>query len=309
MNLKNYYLNKNETVSTRQSRRDSLVTIMNQFNLQLGSKHTPTLFAIPQSDQYQTISGLISKPHAKTSEDKLWNNKLLFTDTKTNISFQQQPKVINQKINPDWIMRDYSSRLIKEYSYLLKSNKFINGQDLRIKKIIDELKIVPIKDMSLLKIINSLYIYTLNNLTYGQPIDGLYSYDQALTNKVTDCGGFSTLLLSLLQSVNIPARLVVGFFIKDKNIFQKILKTLNFELLTFNFLSMHVWVEVLLPDKTWFPLDPAIEWRKSRGLTKRQGGFGIIPADRLVLSYGQDFKIPIKGNVISVDILQKPITI
>jgi len=173
----------------------------------------------------------------------------------------------------------------------------------------DDLKIAPIKDTSLLMMIKSLYIYTLDNLIYGKPIDNLYSYDQALTEKITDCGGFSTLLLSLLQSVNIPARLVVGFLIKEENTFQKVFRTFNFALLTFDFLSMHVWVEVLLPDSTWFPLDPAVEWRRNRGLTKRQGGFGIIPADRLVVSHGQDFIIPHSNNIYKVDLLQNPLIV
>jgi len=282
---------------------------MNQFNLQIGSNHTHALFAIPQSDQYQTISQIVINPKVKIIRDKIWDNTILLTNTKIGLTFHQQPKIIKQTINPTLTIQDYAPRLIKEHSYLLESNRFINGQDSRIKKIMDDLKIAPIKDTSLLMMIKSLYIYTLDNLIYGKPIDNLYSYDQALTEKITDCGGFSTLLLSLLQSVNIPARLVVGFLIKEENTFQKVFRTFNFALLTFDFLSMHVWVEVLLPDSTWFPLDPAVEWRKNRGLTKRQGGFGIIPADRLVVSHGQDFIIPHSNNIYKVDLLQNPLIV
>ena len=306
MNLKNCYLSKDETVSSRLSRNNR---IMNQFNLQIGSNHTHALFAIPQSDQYQTISQIVINPKVKIIRDKIWDNTILLTNTKIGLTFHQQPKIIKQTINPTLTIQDYAPRLIKEHSYLLESNRFINGQDSRIKKIMDDLKIAPIKDTSLLMMIKSLYIYTLDNLIYGKPIDNLYSYDQALTEKITDCGGFSTLLLSLLQSVNIPARLVVGFLIKEENTFQKVFRTFNFALLTFNFLSMHVWVEVLLPDSTWFPLDPAVEWRRNRGLTKRQGGFGIIPADRLVVSHGQDFIIPHSNNIYKVDLLQNPLIV
>lgn len=280
---------------------------MNQFNLQIESNHTYTLFAIPQSNQYQTISQLVIDPKAQIIQDKVWHNKILLINTKISLTFHQQPKIIKQTINPTLTIQDYSPRLIKEHSYLLESNRFINGQDSKIKKIIGDLKIAPTKDTQLFSIINSLYKYTLNNLTYGNPIDGLYSYDQALTEKETDCGGFSTLLLSLIQSVRIPARLVVGFLIKNRGIFQKTLSMLHVTRFAFRDLLIHVWVEVLLPDKAWFPLDSAVEWRRSRGLTKKQGGFGLIPADRLVVSYGQDINIKIENIKYKIEILQKPI--
>lgn len=282
---------------------------MNKFNLQIGNKNKHTLFAIPQSNQYQTISQCIIKPDAKIIRDEIWNNKILYVDTKTNLTFHQQPKIVNQKINPAWTMQNYSPQLIKKYSFLLKPSRFINGQDARIKKIMDDLKIAPAKVTPLFMMINSLYQYALNDLTYGKPIDGLYSYNQALTEKVTDCGGFSTLLLSLLQSVNVPARLVVGFLLNKNNIIQKVFPMLHATCYMFHDLSMHVWIEVLLPNSTWFPLDPAVEWRRSRGLSKRQGGFGIIPTDRLVVSYGQDINIKINNRKYQIDILQKPINI
>jgi len=280
---------------------------MNKFNLQLGKKNIRTFFAIPQSSQYQTINQLIVKPKSKIIRDEIWRNPIVFTDKKTNISFHQQPKIVKQKIKPIWTIQNYSPQLIKKYSYLLKPNRFINGQDLRIIKIVNDLKIISKNKKSLLIIIQAFYDHILSNLTYGKPIDGLYSYDQVLNEKVTDCGGFSSLLLSLLQSIKIPARLVVGFLIKHNSIFQNTLSMLHVSRYTFCDLLIHVWVEVLLPDKIWFPLDPAIEWRRSRGLTKRQGGFGIIPADRLVVSYGQDFKISRPDKIITVDLLQKPV--
>jgi len=70
---------------------------------------------------------------------------------------------------------------------------------------------------------------------------------------------------------------------------------------------MHVWPEIQLPDKTWFPIDPAIEWRRTKRLTKRLGGFGFIPDDRLIISFGEDFKININGEKFIIDILQHPI--
>ncbi|GIW63360.1 MAG: hypothetical protein KatS3mg091_162 [Patescibacteria group bacterium] len=61
---------------------------------------------------------------------------------------------------------------------------------------------------------------------------------------------------------------------------------------------MHAWLETQLPNKVWFPMDPSLEWKRKKGLTKRQGGFGYIPADRLVVSFGCDFDIKIGGKII-----------
>jgi transglutaminase-like putative cysteine protease len=155
-------------------------------------------------------------------------------------------------------------------------------------------------------VVKKLYDFTLEYLTYGKPIDGLYPYSQALNEKITDCGGFSTFLSSLLQSKNIPARLVIGFIIK-KNLFLDFLSTFNFCLLTFDSLLIHAWLEILLPDGSFFPLDPSIDWRRKKGLTKRQGGFGFIPDDRLVTSCGCDFDLNINGKNYKIDLLQKPI--
>ena len=204
--------------------------------------------------------------------------------------------------------KDYPLQLIKKYSYLLSPNLFINGKNNRIKQVINGLKLNQTTKTPLSTIIRSIYDYSLSKLTYGKPIDGLYSYNQALTDKTTDCGGFSTLMASLLQSINIPSRLVVGFVIRPS--FLKLL-LVQMGIVKFNYRSlyMHTWLEVLLPDKTWFPLDASIEWQRNKGLISQEGGFGNIPADRLVVSYGQDFVIKINNKKYKIDLLQKPINL
>ncbi|MBI2641154.1 transglutaminase domain-containing protein, partial [Candidatus Roizmanbacteria bacterium] len=125
---------------------------------------------------------------------------------------------------------------------------------------------------------------------------------------VTDCGGFSTFLASLLQSIGIPSRLVVGFLIIE-SVLKRISSMFHVPRFTFHDLSMHAWLEVLLPNNSWFPLDPSIEWRRANSLTKREGGFGFIPADRLVVSFGQDFTLNIQGETYRVDLLQNPVSL
>jgi len=261
------------------------------------------VLALPQTNQYQTISNL--QPTPKTDiiyHDVIWSNRIgIFTNRLSRLNFNLTTHQVNRMISPRWQNSDYPVSFIAKHTYLFKPDRFINGQDPQIITIIKQFKQSTLK-----LIIKEVYDYILDNLTYGKPYTGLYSYRQALNERVTDCGGFSTLLLSLLQSLKIPARLVVGFLIRKQNLLIQSLKMLYCRCYMFNDLSMHAWVEVLLPNGNWFPLDPAIEWRRNRGLTQRQGGFGNIPADRLVMSYGQDFAISIGGKKYRIDLLQYP---
>lgn len=261
------------------------------------------IFSLPQTNHYQNIFkiNLIPPRKWKTVKDKQWGNKILVltlndVKKKSMINFQINPKSFKISINKNYKLSDYQK--IKIFP-----NRFISGQDNKIRQIAK--KIIG-KEQNLAKIIKKLYNFTLNYLYYGRPITGLYSYKQAMEERVTDCGGFSTFLASLLQSLNIPCRLVVGFIIK-KDILKKFLSMLHVSCYMFHHLTIHAWLEVLLPDNSWFPLDPSIDWRRRKGLSKRQGGFGIIPADRLVTSFGCDFNIKVNNKNFTIDLLQKPI--
>ncbi len=199
-------------------------------------------------------------------------------------------------VDPSFKLTDYSNPSIY-------SDRFVNGRDKKIQALAQ--KTVG-KRQNLNEIIRSLYDFALGYLTYGRPTEGLYTYKQAMEERTTDCGGFSTFLMSLLQSQGIPTRLVSGFIIKD-NVKTKLLSSFDICDLNFDILLMHAWFEAQLPDKTWLPMDSSIEWRRKHGLTKRQGGFGFIPADRLVTSFGEDFSIKPNNKTYKIDLLQNPV--
>ncbi len=261
--------------------------------------------SLPDSNHYQRISNLkinIGKKY-EIIRDKKWGNKILLLEESTQLpsfTFNLKSHSIKTEINPKLSLNSYLKINIPKI--YLAPNRFINGEDPKIKKLA---KTIVGKEKKLKKIIEKLHYFTLSYLTYGKPTDGLYSYNQALTEKITDCGGFSTFLASLLQSQGIPCRLVVGFIVSN-NIWKKILSMLDVRSLMFDDLFMHAWLEILLPDGSWLPLDPSIEWRRDRGLSRRQGGFGHIPSDRLVTSFGCDFKIKINNKNYQIDLLQKP---
>lgn len=261
-----------------------------QFLLTFPREKGLSIFSLPGNNQYQTIDNLIinSTTHTLTN-DKKWGNKIIVNGN--SISFIHHPKGINQEIPEKFSLENYQKN-----SQPILVDRFINGKDIKIisitKKIVDQEKYLK-------KVVKKLFDYTLKHLIYGNPYEGLYSYNQALEKKVTDCGGFSTLLISLLQSLNIPSRLVVGYQLKPsliKSFLSRFHIVSSVFALTFRSLYPHVWVEMKLPDGKWFPLDP----------TSSPVGFGLIPADRLVLSYGEDMELNIKGKKYRIDLLQKP---
>jgi len=281
-----------------------------KLNLPLFYKKQFIIFSLPQPSPYHQIFNLkINSQNFKIINEKSWRNKIvilnLIQDPKHHnfISFKLKPFPFKFSINPSFTLSSYQKTKIPKI--YLTPNRFINGKDPKIKSLA---KKVLGQETNLLTVVKKLYDFTLDYLTYGKPIDWLYPYSQALNEKITDCGGFSTFLASLLQSQNIPSRLVVGFIIK-KNIIKDLLNPFHVLRYTFHNLFMHAWLEVLLPDGSFFPLDPSIEWRRKMGKTQRQGGFGFIPADRIVTSYGCDFELKINGKNYKIDLLQKPIFI
>lgn len=250
-----------------------------------------SFFSLPMTNQYQTINNLRTNPSSCILvKDKKWGNQVIINTS--SVSFLHHPKVVSQEI-PENLTLEES----QENSQSILVDRFVSGKDrdiiLMTKKIVGQEK-------NLKKIIKKLFNHTIERLTYGRPYEGLYTYKQALEEKVTDCGGFSTLLISLFQSLNLPSRLVVGYQLKPSFIKSLLSKTgLVSEIfaLTFRSLYPHVWVELKLPNGKWFPLDP----------TSHPVGFGSIPADRLVLSYGEDFDLNIQGKKYKVDLLQKTI--
>jgi len=273
-----------------------------KLNLPLFYKKQFIIFSLPQSSPYHQILDLkINSKNYQIIDEKKWGNKVVVLKDKSKITFTAKPLPFKSSINPNFSLSSYQKTKIPKI--FLTPNRFINGNDPKIKSLV---KKVLGQETNLLTVVKKLYDFTLEYLTYGKPIDGLYPYSQALNEKITDCGGFSTFLGSLLQSKKIPSRLVVGFIIK-KNLFIDFLSNFNFCVLTFNFLLIHAWLEILLPDGSFFPLDPSIEWRRKKGQTQKQGGFGFIPADRLVTSYGCDFELKIDGKNYKIDLLQKPI--
>ena len=243
------------------------------------------VFSLPQTNYYQEIIDLATIPFKSynLSGNKVAIFYLNDVEKEVKIDFQTKLKPYSVFIDKNYKISDYSRNVFTS------SNRFINGQDPEIIKIAN--KAVG-KEKNLEIIIKNLYLFTRKYLTYGKPTEGLYSYKQAMEERITDCGGFSTFLASLLQSQNISSRLVVGYIVKP-NFFQKLFP--EYLILNTKYLRIHAWLEVMLPDKKWFPIDPST------------GKFGVLPANRLVTSFGCDFNLKIDNNSYQIDLFQNPI--
>lgn len=139
--------------------------------------------------------------------------------------------------------------------------------------------------------IKKIYNYTVRNLTYGNPIRGLYSNEEALKKKCVDCGGFSSVLQSLLKKEGIHSRIVAGFWAGyDRS-------------------TMHAWLEYEHAPNEWIPLDASTDFLQQRGRTYKTGGCGYVGSDRVVVSVGSYHTFEFDSISSTIDILQTPIVI
>ena len=206
------------------------------------SKTEKVLFPLPSSNRYQQITNLILPASAEQLTQKNGQRLAIFWPAQAELSFKYHGRAIET---------DWSQIYFKKYgqSAYFNEDYLINRQDLEMKAVAEEWLG---EETDLKKVVRLLYENTLAYLHYGRPIRDLYPYTQALTEQETDCGGFATFLATLLQSQGLPARLVLGYVLKN-NLGQKI-KKMSLQNLGLNDLSMHAWLEVQLADETWFHL-------------------------------------------------------
>jgi transglutaminase-like putative cysteine protease len=193
-------------------------------------------------------------------------------------------KPVIYKGRDDFMLEDYKGSFVV-------SNKHADSEDVEIVRLANK---ISEGEKKLIPLMKKMYDYVVSTLRYGDPIDGLYSYKDALSRDKVDCGGFCMLLSSLLGVFHVPHYLAVGYLIgwgSEKK------------------LSQHVWLEVVMPDGTIFPLDPSQDQRRATGHSSRWGGFGYTGSDRLVVSYGNDIALKIEDKEKTEALLQHPLSI
>jgi transglutaminase-like putative cysteine protease len=199
-------------------------------------------------------------------------------------SFSVSVEPQSNRFSKDFSLSDYSSLKAELKELYLAPTQYTPSADEAIKKLATK---ITESELDVQRILKRIYAYCVEHLTYGDPIEGLYTAHDALNRRCVDCGGFSTLFVSLCQAVGIPARVVSGFFAgyADKS-------------------GMHAWAEAILPDGSTVPVDPSIEHRRGAKKTTRPGGFNALAADRIIFSVGCAIPLLVNGQRTEVDILQ-----
>jgi transglutaminase-like putative cysteine protease len=290
-------------------------TLQRQLSLKLplsSDRKEAVLFGLPTSNQYQRLDSVTTSiyPTAVSLKPDLPENKIVVfkvvdqnsTELRIegNITLQSVSSDMNNLKLP---LREYQSLANKQVAEYLKPSKCINGQDRQIKRLVEDNHLTS---ESLADTLKNTYKFVLSYLKYDHPIEGLYTYQQAIEMQAVDCGGFSTLLGSLLQAQGIPNRLVVGYLVKNSYL-NSWLKWWPLSTLNESNLTMHAWLEVWVSGTEWLPLDASVEWRRRAGLTRRGGGFGQTEADRVVISFGCDFSYPDGQVTKTIDLVQHPV--
>ncbi len=248
---------------------------------------------LPRNTEYQKLDGAptFSVAPKSIAVEPMHNNSFAYWDLQLAAgesmtiaqNFVIEKLYINSEIRETLTTADYTSDEAKKY---LTDNHFIASGDPKIK---DAAQSILSTQKTVAGIIRACNEYVMLVLKYGNPIPGLYSAADALTKLQVDCGGYDTLLISLLIACGVPARIVSGFWLGyPQN-------------------DMHAWVAILLPDGSWIPADPSVEQLVRLGRSKKIGKLGEVGSDRLVTSFGCDFTLDLGGEKIQTDILQNPI--
>ena len=170
-------------------------------------------------------------------------------------------------------------------SIYLQNTAHLSSGDARIQEVANA---ISRREPTVAERVRACNEYVKSRLTYGAPIPGLYSATQALELPAVDCGGYATLLVSLLIACGIPARIVSGFWLDGgKN-------------------TMHAWAEAQVAPGVWLPLDPSVESLRHAGRSKKIAAPGEIGSDRLRLSVGCDITVTAGETAYVTDILQCP---
>lgn len=269
-------------------------------NLSGTDNNVIVMLPVPPNEVYQIVAGIpaFTWGYRKTSDVKFSNQVVFWQGIlqpnaekyyAENFEIAVSPRKV--VINPSWTLRDYlQAKDSPEYNLYLQAEEHLSGQNERIRNLASS---ILSSEQNLLLSVQKLYEYVIGNLDYGNPIRGLYSYGDALGRKTVDCGGFSSLLGSLCRAISIPAKIISGFW-AESDIAEASKK-------------MHAWLEILLPNGEWLPLDPSIDYLRRHGRSSKEGGFGVTGSDRIAFSSGSDIPLQIGEHSMSLDILQNPV--
>lgn len=265
-----------------------------KFELPISKNSHNQIFPLPENNHYQNIQKMRVEPKAKALLDIPGALLAVFApNTPSVVAFEHEPLEIKKNVRDlDFVIRPLKS---------FEADDFISHRAPKIRALAKKWK-AETHAKRPYEIVEAFYYQVLNFLEYGSPTLGLYTWKEALNSKVTDCGGFATLLASVLQAEGLVCRIAVGHLYRRG--WKTKLKMLLRQKLTFADVTMHAWLEVQETNGEWCPLDPSVEWKRLHGQSKRLGGLGHTAADRLLLSFGHQHLVNYKNKPQTFPLLQ-----
>jgi len=137
----------------------------------------------------------------------------------------------------------FFTSLPQKYIVYTRPQQYWETEDEIIKSAVE--KLIKETKEDTLKYIRAAFKFVNENIKLKSPMNVRLGAIKALKSYEGDCDELSDVFITLLRGRNIPARRVVGYFVKSKN-------NGTYEL------EPHAWSEVLLSDGIWVPFDPAL---------------------------------------------------
>lgn len=226
---------------------------------------------LPSDSDYQTVSNIVVSgiDGYKITKDSKWSNKMIYFSS----ADLKLPKKILITYNVEVKENIKSAHRNKESGdvdkYLEPSAFAVHSE--RVKRISKSLAKTSVNETA-----RSIYDYVLENMYYSNK-DSKYGDVESLCVAIEgsiggsgNCTDYHSLFSSLMQSQNIPARLLMGI-------------TLNPEGGTID-AGYHCWAEYL-DGKTWYAVDIS---EASKNNDKKEYFFKSVDANRLIYSVGRD---------------------
>lgn len=104
-----------------------------------------------------------------------------------------------------------------------------------------ELLAIKLRKNTLTDSVKHIYDWVVNNMSYSNYSPGFRDIEEIWLNRVGDCTEYSQITLSLLRAVDIPARMIGGYFL-PKKAYMKII-------------DYHNWIEIYIPNDGWVIVD------------------------------------------------------
>ncbi len=259
-----------------------------------GSKTLAVWIPLPQSDPYQTISGLkIESPFPYTTHrDPEYGNEYLYVQAparqvssleEVRLSFQ----VTRQEHHVDFDAHPSRAQSAGADSSGLQ--RFLQpDRRVPLQGVIAELSAQETRGIQdPLEKARAIYNYVVATMRYDKSGTGWGNGDAiwACTSKRGNCTDFHSLLIGMMRAAGIPARFEIGFPLPaDKH--------------DGSIPGYHCWAQFYVERYGWIPVDASEAWKHPE---KRNYFFGAHDDNRLQFTVGRDIRLdpPQQGDPLN----------